>query len=97
MSERIAKILDAIQVGHNCAATHLESIPVREMFRGAVAWEGVVEAFELTGHPMAKRCYAWSYQDRGESQFVTVLEIPPVNSAQTAVRAAIVAQTRRSV
>ena len=50
-----------------------------------------MEAFELTGHPHAKRCYAWSYIDKGEPQYVTVLERPPVDSAETAVQAAIVA------
>jgi hypothetical protein len=63
------------------------------MFGQSVAWEGVVEVFNLTGHPKAKRCYAWSYQGNKEEQFVTVLEIPPVVSPQTAVRASIAART----
>ncbi len=91
MSERIEKLRDAVQVMHRCPASHAESVPVREMFGDKVAWEGVVEAFAITGHPKAKRCYAWSYQDGKESQFVTVLEIPPVKDAQTAVRASIAA------
>jgi len=55
---------------------------------------GVVESFALTGHPKAKRCYAWSYQDKGETQYVTALEIPPVESPITAVRAAIAAEVK---
>jgi len=58
-------------------------------------WEGVVESFALTGHPKAKRCYAWSYQDNGETQYVNVLEIPPVVSAKTAVQAAIVSGAQK--
>jgi hypothetical protein len=39
-------------------------------------------------------CYAWSYQDNGETQYVTALEIPPVESPITAVRAAIMAEAK---
>lgn len=60
-----------------------------------MVWEGVVEVFKIDGHPKAKRCYAWSYQDKGETQFVTALEIPPVTSPQTAVKAVIASQSRR--
>lgn len=94
MSERIDKLKDAVQVMHRCTASHVESVPVVEMFGTQTVWEGVVEVFQITGHPKAKRCYAWSYSDRGEIQFATALEIPPVISAQTAVRAVIASQGR---
>jgi hypothetical protein len=61
-----------------------------ERFKKQTVWEGDVGSFALTGHPKAKRCYAWSCQDRGKTQYVNVLEIPPVVSPQTAVQAAIV-------
>jgi hypothetical protein len=92
MNERIENLRQAVETMHKCKALHVESKPVIELFEGKVAWDGVVEAFELTGHPHAKRCYAWSYMDKGEPQYVTVLEIPPVDSAETAVKIAIVAQ-----
>ena len=57
-----------------------------------MGWDGIVEAFELTGHLHAKRCHAWSYEDKGELQYVTVLEIPPVDSAQTAVKIDVAAE-----
>jgi len=53
-----------------------------------------VESFALAGHQKAKRCYAWSYEDKGETQYVTALEIPPVESPITAVRASIVAEAK---
>jgi hypothetical protein len=53
------------------------SEPVIELFKGQVAWDGVVEIFELIGHSKAKRCYAWSYLKNDEPQYTTVLEIPP--------------------
>ena len=86
-TNRKAKRRDA---GHaRCLAAHVESVPVVEMFRSKKAWEDVVEVLTLTGNPKAARCYAWSYPDSTETQFVTVLEIPPVASPQTAVRASI--------
>ena len=47
------------------------------------------------GHPKAKRCYAWSFTEGKQTRFVTVLEIPPVESAQTAVRAAIAGEAKK--
>jgi hypothetical protein len=74
---------------HGCKAAHDTSQVVMEQFRGQTVWDGIVEVFNLTGHPKAKRCYAWSFLDNGEPRYVTVLELPPVDSACTAVRAAI--------
>ena len=81
---------------HKCKARHVEDKLVIELFRDEVAWDGVVEAFELVGHPHAKRCYAWSYDENGETQYVNVLEIPPVDSAETAVKIAISAHAKQS-
>lgn len=94
MSERIDKLQDAIQVMHRCEAAYLESVPVVEMFGEKTVWEGVVEVFAITGHAKAKRCYAWSYPDGKETQFVTALEIPPVKDARTAVQASIMASRK---
>jgi hypothetical protein len=79
---------------HKCSARYCTTVPVHEKFNGQTVWQGEVEVFDLTGHPKAKRAYGWSHRegknDEGE-RFVTVLEIPPVESAVTAVRASIVA------
>ena len=81
---------------HHCTARHVDSTPVFEAFRGEVVWEGVVETFALVGHTKAKRCHAWSYEENGETQYVTVLELPPVDSAETAVKVAIAAESRKT-
>ena len=86
MSDRIDKLKDAIETMHGSQAVHFSSEPVIELFRGEVAWDGVVETFNLAGHPKAKRCHALSYEENVETQFVTVLELPPVDSAETAVK-----------
>lgn len=82
---------------HKCSAVHVCTVPVHEKFNGQTVWEGVVEVFDLTGHPKAKRCYGWSHRegkdDQGE-RFVAVLEIPPVDSAVTAVRVQIVKDSK---
>jgi hypothetical protein len=52
-----------------------------------------VEVFNICNQPKAKRCYAWAHASGENDQrkrYVVVLELPPVDSAQTAVRAAIV-------
>ena len=94
MSERIDKLQVAIETMRHCGAAHVASEPVIELFRGEVAWDGGVETFALTGHPKAQRCHAWSCEENGETQYVTVLELPPVDSAETAVKVAISAKTK---
>jgi len=93
----ISRVQMTIQHLHKCVAVWRESLPVHEVFRGQTVWKGDVEVFDLTGHPKAKRAYGWSHpegpDDQGE-RFVTVLEIPPVVSAETAVRASIVSDSR---
>lgn len=83
---------------HGCEAGHAATVPVKEVFQGQTVWEGEVEVFNLRGHPTAKRAYAWAHAtgegDKGK-RYVTVLELPPVDSAQTAVRAAIADEAKR--
>ena len=95
MSERIDKLREAIETMHHCKAQHVRSEPVIDLFRGEVAWDGIVETFNIEGHPKAKRCYAWSFLENGETQFTTVLEIPPVSSPQSAVKVAIASKGRK--
>jgi hypothetical protein len=89
----LARLQTAIQHLHACGAIYRETVPVHEVFKGQTVWQGEVEVFDLHGHPKAKRCYGWGHKegerDQGE-RFVAVLEIPPVESAETAVRVQIV-------
>ena len=94
MSERIEDIHSAVETIHQCVARHSASVPVREMFGDQVAWEGVVETFDLEHHAKAKRAYAWRFMDGNEFRYVAVLEIPPVDSPQTAVRIAIASKAK---
>ena len=97
MSPRIIALTAAVEIIHRCAAQHLASVPGVEMLGETTVWEGVVEVFQIFAHPKAKRCYAWSYTKDKQTQYVTVLEIPPVTDAITAVRASIMAGGQDSV
>ena len=88
----------AVEHLHKCSARHLRSAPVKETFRGETAWEGVVEVFEITGHPKATHCYAWSHldgADDSDERFVAVLGVPPVDSPLKAVQVSIVADAKK--
>lgn len=75
---------------HSCTSVrHVQSVPTNEVFQGQTVWQGVVEVFDITGHPKAKRAYAWEIPGPPRD-WVAVLEIPPVKSAQTAVQAWVV-------
>lgn len=95
MADKIGELQKAIRAMHGCESRHIESVPVHEVFRGETAWHGTVEVFDLIGHAKAKRAYAWSYQDAGETKSTAVLEIPPVDSPQSAVMVAIAAKARQ--
>ena len=91
----VDEIKEIIKKLHHCEATYLETVPVKETFKNQTVWEGKVEVFSLTNHPKTNKCYAWQYiDDQGDQQFVTVLEIPPVNSPLKAVQAAIVSENK---
>jgi hypothetical protein len=89
------ELKDAIKRLHGCEANHLTTASVIETFQGETVWKGDVEIFALIGHPTAKRCFAWAHETDKGKRYVAVLELPPVDSAQTAVRAAIVEEMKK--
>jgi hypothetical protein len=88
------QLQDAVEHMNSCAARLARSVPVKERLDGAVEWEGVVDVFEITGHPTATQAYAWSSPIEGSDKrrFFAVLHQPTVPSPVEAVRAAIVAE-----
>jgi hypothetical protein len=82
---------------HGVEATYIQSVPVKEKFQGKTIWEGMVEVFEIKGHPQTERVYAWSHDTddpKKPKRHVTVLHIAPILSAEAAVKAAIVQEFR---
>jgi hypothetical protein len=84
---------------HGVVATHRVSVPVKEIWQGETVWDGIVEVFDLHGHPDANTAYGWLH-DTGDpakpAQHVTILHVPPVVSPVTAVRAFIVQEYRNA-
>jgi hypothetical protein len=88
----IDELREVIHKLHGATATHVESVPVIETWQGKTVWDGIVEVFDLRGHPGTHRVYAWSHETDdpdNPTRHVTVLHIPPVVDPITAVRAAI--------
>lgn len=92
-ADYIARLQVAIMQLHNCSATWRESFFVAEYFKGKTVWEGDVEVFDLAGHPKAKRCYGWTHGEPEE--FMTILELPPVTDAQSAVKVGVSYQIKK--
>jgi len=94
--DSIKELIEVIRRVHGAEATHVESVPVKEMFKGETVWEGIVEVFRLEGHPLTDRVYAWMHDtgDPANPKHVTVLHIHPVLSPVEAVRAFIIQEFR---
>jgi hypothetical protein len=95
--DRIQNIQRAVEKAAGCPVRYVESVLVVEWFREQPVWEGVVEVFDLEGHPKAKRAYGWLKWEGENARYTTELEIPPVDSPNTAVRAALAAEARNAV
>jgi hypothetical protein len=89
MTERIQRLQEAVETSHQCKARHAASKVIKEPLRGKIIWEGARESFDITGHPRAVRCYAWSCEQGAETHYRTVLGLSPVVSPKSAVRVAI--------
>jgi hypothetical protein len=96
MKENIEQLQKIIEQLHHCTAHFVESLPVTETFKDKTVWEGLVSMFDLEGHSKANKCYAWSSPIEGSKKrrFYAVLNIPPVDSPQKAVRASIIEEYR---
>jgi hypothetical protein len=93
----LKELQDVIRRLHGVESEHVESVPVKETFQGRTVWEGIVEVFDLKGHPTAFRVYAWSHDTddpENPKRHVAVLHSHPIKSAQDAVKAAIVQEFR---
>jgi hypothetical protein len=89
----IETLREVIRELHGAEPTHRESVPVKEVWQGQTIWDGVVEVFDLRGHPKTDTAYAWSHDTddpRNPKRHVTVLHIEPATSPLAAVRAALI-------
>lgn len=91
-----SNLIQAIQKTLNCSAEHIEDIRVTESFQQEVVWDGVVSVFKVD-HPKTDTCYAWDHAIDGSTKhkYYAVLKLPPVNTPQDAIRAAIVQEYKQ--
>jgi hypothetical protein len=87
----------AVERLHKCNASFAYDIAVIAQFDSRIVWEGIVSVFDLSGHPTASTCYAWSepLTDTDKRRVFAILKIPPVDSPEAAVRASIMAAHRQ--
>jgi hypothetical protein len=96
-SDNLNELKQAVERLHNCKASHIEDITVIEKFGEKTVWSGVVSVFEIKGYQKATKCYAWSSPIEGSTKrrYYAVLHVPPIDSPEKAVRAAIVRDHKR--
>ena len=94
----LASIHAAVETQHKCRAVHRNIVRVREEYEGEAVWDGNVYVFDLTDHPTANIAYGWSDPVPGTDRrrFYAVLHTGPVDSPESAVRAAIVSEYREA-
>jgi hypothetical protein len=90
----LEELQDAIRRLHGVESEYVETVTVVEEFEGQIMWEGDVSVFKVIGHPQTDTAYAWKDYQEDKKRYVAVLKLPPVNSPQLAVRAAVVATIR---
>ena len=91
------ELKDVIRHLHGGEATHIQSVPVKETYQGQTVWEGIVEVFDLRGHPKANRVYAWAHETENPERpkrHIAVLHGGKITSPLLAVRAAIAHEFR---
>lgn len=95
----IERLTKAIERAHKCRAKWVATGPIKQTSDGRTVWEGDVETFALIGHPKARRAFAWTLpqgQQNREDRLITILEIPPVTSAQAAVKMALAGDLKKN-
>lgn len=91
----IIVLTKAIRDLHGLAAEHVRSEEVTETFQGETVWSGHVEVFSVPTSIDADLCYAWTYHDGAEPQYVAVLGKAPITCPVDAVRAFVIAQHKK--
>lgn len=88
MSDYLAELQAVFTKLHGCDAGNVETVNVVEEFQGETIWQGELKVFDIRGHPKATRGYGWGYVtgEEGGRRYFTVLQLPPVDSPQTAVK-----------
>ena len=84
MQHDINELLRFVEREHSCSAAPAASIPLTQV-SGRTSWWGMVEVFDLHGHPSASRCYAWRAHPKRRG-FLTMLKTAGISSVEEAVQ-----------
>lgn len=89
------RLKQSVRTLYGVEGDYQASVRVHEIFGGKSSWTGIVEIFRIV-HPQAKYAYAWTYKDAvGKLHYPALLGIPPINSAEDAVRTYFAAQAMK--
>ena len=94
--DKIKNLQQAVEDGFGCQAAYEKTSRVVESFEGSTVWQGDVMVFRVTGREDADTAYAWleDVNDTDHVRVFTVLGRKPVNTANEAVRAALIQRYR---
>jgi hypothetical protein len=84
----LLRLKTEIEKVQRCSAVLERTEHVKEQTNNQTIWEGDVGVFWITSPTTrATRCYGWCLEEAQE--FITMLHLPPIDSAHAAVRAAL--------
>ena len=87
---RIARLKYVVAAQNNCEVKHVGSHIVERQLAGGRVWRTTVEIFKLARvRRRAMHCYAWFEEQSPTSACRTMLKIPPIDSPDAAVQAAL--------
>ena len=86
LPQQIGALQEAIRVRYGCASRYSQTRYVRASGATTSGRDALVYVFRLLDRRHAKCCYAWQQSDGARVRVVTVLALPPVDSAESAVR-----------
>ncbi|MEO7166310.1 MAG: hypothetical protein ABI787_05995 [Spartobacteria bacterium] len=93
--KEIADLEAEIQAVHGCKSRYCRTVHVRESDASGASWDDFVKVFDLLEHPEAECCYAWRERAGNQPKIVTVLNLPPIDSPESAVRTVLAERSGR--
>lgn len=92
MSQHIVELRELIQQMYGVQSRLIDSVRVTEILEDNTIWDGMIEIFELNGHPKAPIVYAWAQNMNKPGmpkKYFAVLHLNSVDSPEAAVKSAI--------
>lgn len=94
MERHIPMLKEAIRINFGCEGRYVATETVTKVHEQRIIWQGEVAIFDVEHPSGATKVYAWPYANlEGDLQtaYMTILGLPPVESADDAVTVAICA------